>query len=69
VLSGSCIQAYHATQRHILACEEHNDIFNAIIAPQMRKTVVNCAKPPSTIPNSFALEEKDVEPECVVMTN
>jgi len=49
--------------------EEDKDTFTAIIAPQMSKSVVTRAEPRSTILDSFNLEEEDVEPECVVMTN
>jgi len=61
--------SHRATRRHILAFEKDNEIFTVIITPQMRKTVVNRAKPPPTTPDSFDLEEEGVEPERVVMTN
>jgi hypothetical protein len=69
VFSGSCIQACRASGRHILAFEEDVDIFNALIAPQMLKTVVNVSEPPPLAPDSFDLEEEDVEPEIIVASN
>jgi len=69
VFSDSSIQTCHATQRHILAFEEDKDIFNAIIAPQMRKSVVTRAELTLTNPDSIEMEKDNVEPKRIVMTN
>jgi len=49
--------------------EEDKDIFDTIIAPQMRKSVVTCPEPTPANPDPTEVEEEDVEPEEIVMTS
>ncbi len=61
--TGSSIQACRATRRHILAFEEDKDIFDALIAPVLRTSVVEF---PKTAP-AAALDVEDVNEAPVVV--
>lgn len=69
MLSGSSIQACRATRSHILAFEEDNDLFAAVLAPQMRKTVATREETTPISPEASEMEEDEVEPERIVMTD
>ena len=66
-ISGSTIQACRATRRHILAFEEDKLIFDALIAPVMRKTMVP-PEPTQSTPSTFDVDEEVVVPDRIVKT-
>ena len=68
-LAGACIHACCATGRHILAFEENEDIFDALLAP-MRCIVV--IPQPEILPPDIVfvdLDEEDASIQCIVKTS
>jgi len=55
--SSSCIQACRATRHHILAFKEDKEIFDGVIAPTMRASVV--PKPTPAQQTGGAIEDDD----------
>jgi len=58
------IHVCHATRHHILAFEENKDIYDALIAPVLRATMV-----PKAVSATSKVDLSDEKEEAVVVQN